>query len=100
MEHNNIPQGEIHAPYQWVVQDQAERLALVPTMEDINKTCLQTTDGSEWRLAALSPAQWMPIKGALSADPDNRIRAGSDQGAYVPQWEGTDPLAYYILAKS
>lgn len=38
---------------------------------------------------------------ALSADPDNRARYGSDNGIFVPQYEDTmDPIAYYILAKS
>ncbi len=38
--------------------------------------------------------------GTLSTDPENRARAGTDGGLHVPEWEGTDPLAYYILARS
>lgn len=38
---------------------------------------------------------------AISTDPDNRARHGSDNGIFVPQYEAPmDPLAYYILAKS
>ncbi|AVO33692.1 hypothetical protein [Ottowia oryzae] len=36
---------------------------------------------------------------AISADPDNRIREGSDGGLHVLDNLIPDPLAYYILAK-
>ena len=36
---------------------------------------------------------------AVSADPDNRLTTGSDDGLYVPDL-AADPLAYYILAKT
>lgn len=36
----------------------------------------------------------------ISADTPNRLRLGSDGGLYVPDDLVTDPLAYYILAKS
>ena len=37
---------------------------------------------------------------AISTDPDNRARYGSDSGVFVPQYENVmDPVAYYILAK-
>ena len=35
---------------------------------------------------------------AISADPENRARAGSDGGVFVPEL-AADPVAYYILAK-
>ncbi len=35
----------------------------------------------------------------ISSDPDNRLTNGSDAGLYVPELT-TDPLAYYILAKT
>lgn len=35
----------------------------------------------------------------ISADPDNRLTTGSDDGLYVPEIV-IDPLAYYILAKA
>jgi len=37
---------------------------------------------------------------SISADPDNRLTTGTDSGIFSPEWSGTDPLAYYILAKS
>jgi len=35
----------------------------------------------------------------VSADPDNRLTTGSDDGLFVPEIV-IDPLAYYILAKA
>lgn len=35
----------------------------------------------------------------ISADPDNRITQGTDNGLYVRDDLTPDPLAYYILAK-
>lgn len=35
---------------------------------------------------------------AISADPENRARAGTDGGVFVPEL-AADPVAYYILAK-
>lgn len=37
---------------------------------------------------------------AISTDPDNRLRRGSDGGLLVPDSLSPDPLAYYILARS
>ena len=36
---------------------------------------------------------------AISADPDNRIKQGTDGGLHVLDDFSPDPLAYYILAK-
>jgi hypothetical protein len=36
---------------------------------------------------------------AISADPDNRLKTGSDGGLHVQDSLTPDPLAYYILAK-
>ena len=36
---------------------------------------------------------------SISADLDNRLTTGSDNGLYVPEL-AADPLAYYILAKA
>ncbi len=37
---------------------------------------------------------------AISADPGNRVVAGTDGGVYVRDDLAPDPLAYYILAKA
>ena len=58
MEHTDIPAGEIHTPYQWVVADAAARTALVPVSGDQYKLCLQLDDRSEWLLTVVSPAAW------------------------------------------
>lgn len=59
MEHTAIQPGEIHTPYQWVVVDAAARAALVPESTDLNKTCLQLSDKTVWRLSVISPATWV-----------------------------------------
>lgn len=38
--------------------------------------------------------------GNISADPGNALTEGSDAGLYVPDDIPSDPLAYYILARS
>lgn len=38
--------------------------------------------------------------GNISNDPGNALVAGTDQGLYVPDDIPTDPLAFYILARS
>jgi len=37
--------------------------------------------------------------GFVSADPGNRLALGADAGLFVPELS-TDPLAWYLLAKS
>lgn len=58
MEHEVIPAGEIHAPHNWVVADEAARLALVPTESDLGKYCWQRSDETEWFLIGHSPSVW------------------------------------------
>lgn len=38
--------------------------------------------------------------GGISLDPGNSITKGTDGGLYAPDDIPTDPLAYYILARS
>lgn len=38
--------------------------------------------------------------GSISLDPGNSITNGTDGGLYAPDDIPTDPLAYYILARS
>lgn len=77
MEHNAIPAGENHHPYQWIVADAVARLNLPVTAVDTHKRCLQLDDGSEWRLLGADPVAWADATTV-----------------------STDPLAYYILARS
>ena len=58
MEHEVIPAGEIHAPHNWVVADEAARLALVVTEADLGKYCWQRSDETEWFLIGHTPAVW------------------------------------------
>ena len=68
MEHEVIPPGEIHAPHNWVVADEAARLALVVTDADLGKYCWQRSDESEWFLIGHTPAVWKQHIG-LQGDP-------------------------------
>lgn len=61
MEHEVIPPGEIHAPHNWVVADEASRLALVVTEADRGKYCWQRDNESQWFLSAHDPATWQPM---------------------------------------
>lgn len=66
MEHSSIPSGEIHTPYQWIVQDDAARAAITPEFGDLHKLCLQLNTDTEWRLASLSPVRWALRSDAIS----------------------------------
>ncbi|OQA32891.1 MAG: hypothetical protein BWY57_01618 [Betaproteobacteria bacterium ADurb.Bin341] len=72
MEHTAIPAGDIHAPYQWVVDDESARLAIVPeSVADLHKLCLQLDTGESWRLAAITPPAWagtQPATGGARTD--------------------------------
>lgn len=68
MEHTDIPAGEIHTPYQWVVDDATARLALVPIASDVDKLCLQKSDNTQWRLASIEPSVWVAVGGTVKAD--------------------------------
>lgn len=64
MEHNVIPAGEIHAPHQWEYADATARTAAVITdAAEIGKWALQLSDGTYWRLTAVSPATWAQVVG-------------------------------------
>lgn len=58
MEHNVIPSGEIHTPFQWQPANAAARLAIVPNADDLHKIALQLDDHSQWVLTDDSPATW------------------------------------------
>lgn len=64
MEHNAIPAGEIHAPHQWRVADETERLALSVDATDVGKYAWQQDDDTEWMLVTHSPMVWLE-RGAI-----------------------------------
>lgn len=68
MEHEVIPAGEIHAPHNWVVADEAARLALVVTEADLGKYCWQRAGETEWFLIGHTPAVWKQHVGPTGAD--------------------------------
>lgn len=60
-EHNDIQEGEIHHPFQWIVADAAARIALSTLSGDVYKLCLQTDTGVVYRLVSITPSVWEPI---------------------------------------
>lgn len=66
LEHSLIPVGEVHTPFNWIVNNSSERFAIVPEAEDINKLCLQLDTGESYRLSLMSPITW----DSLSKPPD------------------------------
>ncbi len=62
IEHSDIESGEIHRPYNWVVNNETERLAIIPDPasgnSELYKLCLQLNTGESYRLDSLSPVVW------------------------------------------
>ena len=58
MEHKDIPTGEIHSPHQWVVADEAARLALPLTSADVRRYLWQSDTETEWVLIRVEPTVW------------------------------------------
>lgn len=64
MEHDVIPAGEIHSPFQWLPADETARLAITPTSSDVHKLALQLSDNTQWLLVDDSPATWIQQGGS------------------------------------
>lgn len=94
MEHEVIPPGEIHAPHNWVVADEAARLALVVTEADLGKYCWQRAGESEWFLIGHTPAVWKQHIGPAGAD--GAPGADGADGAQGPA--GVDGASAYEVA--
>lgn len=91
IEHSVIPTGEIHAPHNWVVADEAARLALSVSAGDVRKYAYQTSDKTEWMLESVSPVVWSQRgaqgeTGATGATgPTGATGAAGADGATGPQ---------------
>lgn len=90
MEHTTIPAGEIHTPYQWIVSDEAARLAIVPEGDhDHHKLCLQLDTHQVWRMDATAPVVWMAAQDApgtmalheAAADPHTQYQTEAEGDA-------------------
>lgn len=62
MEHNVIPAGEIHSPYNWRPANETARNALSVTAGDVGKLALQIDTGASYVLTDDSPATWRDIQ--------------------------------------
>ena len=88
MEHEVIPPGEIHAPHNWRVADETERLALIVTEADLGKYCWQRADETEWFLISFDPVVWKQHIGP-KGDTGDTGPAGAD-GAQGPKGDTGD----------
>lgn len=61
MLHKNIAEGELHSIANWVVVDEAARLALVPAATDVHKICFQQDTSKYYGLTDDAPATWTLI---------------------------------------
>lgn len=69
IEHSRIPDGGMHHPYNWIVNDEQERLALPVTADDIHKLCLQEDLDVTYKLNQVSPTVvWKPINILVEID--------------------------------
>jgi hypothetical protein len=79
MEHNVIPAGELHHPFNWIFADAAARAALVGAgVNDIHKLAYQQDDGSVWVLADDSPLAWVLFQ-ALAATGQSGLMSAADK---------------------
>ena len=87
MFHKNIIQNtdNIHTPFNWVVADEAARLALVPIAADLYKALWQVDTGAVYILTNISPIVWNEISGnanssreTLTADRIYYVRTDGD----------------------
>ena len=65
MFHKNILENtdNVHTPFNWVVADEAARLALVPIAADVYKALWQVDTGAVYILTGVSPIAWSEISG-------------------------------------
>lgn len=82
IEHSDIQAGEIHAPHNWRVADEAARLALEVTEADLGKYLWQQDDNSEWFLVSADPVVWNQHEGP--AGPTGATGATGDTGPVGP----------------
>jgi hypothetical protein len=91
MDHNVIPAGELHHPFNWIFADAAARAALVSAgVNDIHKLAYQQDDGSVWVLADDSPLTWVLFQApattsqsGLMSSADKTKLIGIESGAEV-----------------
>ncbi|OUL98557.1 collagen-like triple helix repeat-containing protein [Variovorax sp. JS1663] len=88
IQHAVIPAGKRHGAHQWVVANEAARLALTPSSSDLYKFALQTDDMSQWLLTDDSPATWQEFS---EQGPQGEQGIQGEQGDPGPQGDPGDP---------
>lgn len=94
IEHRDITAGEIHAPYNWIVANQAARLAISPASGDQYKTCLQQSDGTVWWLDSVTPIAWS--QDTPKPHTHDYEQSGAAATAVTAHVQASDPHAQYL----
>lgn len=94
IEHRDITAGEIHAPYNWIVANQAARLAISPASGDQYKTCLQQSDGTVWWLDSVTPIAWS--QDTPKPHTHDYEQSGAAAAAVTAHVQASDPHAQYL----
>ena len=79
------------------VPDSAENLVI--TVEGVMTASLPSLKIVTKEVALRGPPGPSASEAQISADPDNRLKPGSDGGLYVADTYIPDPLAYYLLER-
>lgn len=91
-EHDVIPAGEIHIPYNWSYADAAARLAATGfIVADVGKLARQVSDNTLWMLTDESPITWAQV-GGLTDSPFEMVIACSDES--TPLVTGTTVITF------
>ena len=96
MFHRDVQPGDIHVPYNFVVADDTERLALVAgdfTSNDVGKLIGQQSDLSLWIITALSPSLMLRFIGGgfRSAQASEGLSTTSTVGTWTDKVSVTVP---------
>lgn len=94
IEHRDITAGEIHAPYNWIVANQAARLAISPASGDQYKTCLQQSDGTVWWLDSVTPIAWS--QDTPKPHTHDYEQSGAAAAAVTAHVQASDPHVQYL----
>jgi hypothetical protein len=72
---------------------------LVITVEGMMTATLPALKIETKEVALRGPRGPSAVEAQISADPDNRLKEGTDGGLYVADTFIPDPLAYYLLER-
>lgn len=96
--HVTPARGGAHQPYAWWPADQAARLALALTVDDVRRQALQLDTGAVWEVVSVAPNVWRRMDAARAAiDALEATAPGTPIHVYVAS-TGVDTAAGTIAA--